>query len=99
MRKKKPFRKPSPEILQTLANNLRAYRREQEISQEDFADVCNLHRTFVGTIERCERNVTLSTLEAFAQVMGVSVPELLTPHDHESPNDQSAENPQASQAP
>ncbi len=40
--------------------------------------MCGLHRTYVGSVERGERNVTLSTLEIFAAVLDVSVPELLT---------------------
>jgi transcriptional regulator with XRE-family HTH domain len=61
-----------------LAAKIRAYRDETGLSQEAFADVCGLHRTYIGSVERGERNVTLSTLEVFASVMGVSVPELLT---------------------
>jgi DNA-binding Xre family transcriptional regulator len=58
------------------------------ISQEELADLCGLHRTYVGAIERAERNVTLSTLEVFSKALGVSVPDLLTPktqrHDKNS---------------
>ncbi len=48
------------------------------MSQEELAEKCGLHRTYVGSVERCERNVTLSTLELLASVLGVSVPELLS---------------------
>jgi len=61
-----------------LAANIRAYREANALSQEEFADMCSLHRTYVGSVERCERNVTLSTLEVFASIMGVSVSQLLT---------------------
>lgn len=47
------------------------------MSQEKLADFCGLHRTYIGSVERAERNVTLSTLEAIANGLGVSVPELL----------------------
>lgn len=40
--------------------------------------MCELHRTYIGSIEREERNVTLSTLEVLAESLGVSVTELLT---------------------
>jgi len=40
--------------------------------------MCNLHRTYIGSVERAERNVTLKTLETLASALGVSVPELLT---------------------
>jgi transcriptional regulator with XRE-family HTH domain len=61
-----------------LADNIRTFRKLKGLSQEGLADMCNLHRTYVGSVERGERNVTLSTLEAIAEVLGVSVPKLLT---------------------
>lgn len=72
------LRKPSQMLTQILADNIRAYRRREHISQEELADVCDLHRTYVGSVERGERNVTLSTLEIFAVALSISVPELLT---------------------
>lgn len=50
-------------LRQILAENLRNFRKSQELSQEELAAKCDLHRTYVGSVERCERNVTLSTLE------------------------------------
>lgn len=83
MKKTKPLRKPSNPLTAILAANIRSYRQAHDLSQEEFADMCGLHRTYVGSIERGERNVTLSTLEVFASVIGVSVPQLLT---GETPN-------------
>ena len=77
MAKAKTLRQPSVQLTQILADNIREYRREHGLSQEDFADLCGLHRTYVGSVERGERNVTLSTLEVFATVLEISVPELL----------------------
>ncbi len=77
MTKAKSLRQPSSQLTQILADNLREYRREHGLSQEDFADLCGLHRTYVGSVERGERNVTLSTLEVFATVLKRPVPELL----------------------
>lgn len=78
MRKTKTLRKPTSHLTAILAANIHAYREEKGLSQEDFADICGLHRTYIGSVERGERNVTLSTLEVLASVMGVSVPQLLT---------------------
>ena len=75
---KKRLRKPSREATQILADNIRAYRKVKHLSQEELADRCGLHRTYVGSVERRERNVTLSTLETLATTLGVSIPELLT---------------------
>lgn len=77
MRKITAPRRPSCTLTAILAANIRAYRGEKSLSQEEFADLCGLHRTYVGSVERGERNVTLSTLEVFATVMGTSVPRLL----------------------
>jgi transcriptional regulator with XRE-family HTH domain len=84
----KELRKPSEHLRRILADNLRSLRRDRALSQEGLAEVCGLHRTYVGSVERGERNVSLSSLEVFAQALGVSVPELLTPqarneHDQE----------------
>jgi len=66
------------ELREILAENIRAYRGQENISQEKLAEICGLHRTYVGSVERAERNVTLSTLSVFAKALNVSVPELLT---------------------
>lgn len=60
-----------------LAENVRRERRKQNMSQEDLADICNLHRTYIGAIERAERNVTLSTLEALSEGLKITVEKLL----------------------
>ena len=67
------------DLRDVLAENIRAYRQKNSISQDEFAAQCGVHRTYVGSVERCERNVTLATLELFAEAMGCSVPELLSP--------------------
>jgi len=83
----KELRKPSKQITETLAKNLLAFRRKQQLSQEALAELCNLHRTYIGSVERGERNVTLTTLEVLAQAVGVSVPMLLTPTEHDNRTD------------
>ncbi len=86
MKKEKPIRKPSHSLKAILADNIRGFRESKGVSQEEFAGMCGVHRTYVGSVERGERNVTLSTLEVFADVIGVSVPQLLSEkalkHDH-----------------
>jgi len=75
---KSKLREPSLAIRRILADNIRTFRQIKGLSQEDLAHTCNLHRTYVGSVERGERNVTLSTLEVLAETLGVSVPKLLT---------------------
>ena len=69
---------PTISLRRILADNVRTYRQENSFSQEHLADICELHRTYIGSIEREERNVSLSTLEVLANALGVSVPALLT---------------------
>jgi transcriptional regulator with XRE-family HTH domain len=83
MKHQSTLRKPGIEIRKALAQNVRRLRYSLGISQEELADRCRLHRTYVGAIERAERNVTLSTLEVFSDALGVSVPDLLTPKPYE----------------
>lgn len=72
-------RSQSHSLRATLATNIRAFRKAHGYSQEELANLCGLHRTYIGSVERKERNVSLSTLEVLAKALEVSVPELLTP--------------------
>ena len=74
----KPMTK-SIQLRDVLAKNVRFRRTQLGLSQEQLADVCGLHRTYIGSVERSERNVSLSTLEVLAKALGLSVPELLSP--------------------
>ena len=65
------------DILLVLSNNLKKQRLEKQISQEKLADLCNLHRTYIGAIERAERNITLKSLEAIANGLNIPFIDLL----------------------
>ncbi|MFT9441980.1 MAG: helix-turn-helix transcriptional regulator [Acetobacter papayae] len=71
------LRTPSQPLIETLAANIRRLRNARNLSQEKLADICGLHRTYVGSVERGERNVTLSSLEMLANALDVSVIDLL----------------------
>ncbi|TXG81278.1 MAG: XRE family transcriptional regulator [Sphingomonadales bacterium] len=60
-----------------VAENVKAKRLRLGLSQEELADICGYHRTYIGSVERAERNITLSTLEAIATALGTSPQELL----------------------
>ncbi len=72
------MRKATVKTKHILSENIRKYRRKKNISQEKLAEICGLHRTYIGSVEREERNVTLSTLEALSDALGVPVTALLT---------------------
>ena len=56
---------------------LRRYRLGKGLSQEAFADVVGVHRTYMGGLERGERNLTLKSVERIADTLGVNVLEML----------------------
>lgn len=76
------MREASENIKTILAENIRSYRHSKGLSQEEMAEKCGLHRTYIGSVERGERNVTLSTLEVLASTLGVSVPQLLSKSEY-----------------
>ena len=65
------------DLQKVVGRNLRAYRLERGLSQEDFAEVVGVHRTYMGGLERGERNLTLQSLERLAEVLRLDVIDLL----------------------
>jgi transcriptional regulator with XRE-family HTH domain len=62
-----------------LGRNLRAYRLSRGLSQEAFAELIDVHRTYMGGIERGERNLTLVSVERLAAQLDVDPLVLLSP--------------------
>lgn len=67
------------ELQQALGQNLRTYRVERGMSQEAMADFLGVHRTYMGGVERGERNLTLRSVERIAIRLGIDPLELLKP--------------------
>jgi len=62
---------------QRVAANLRRVRQARGWSQEALADLAGLHRTYVGSIERGERNFSVDNIERLAQALGLDPADLL----------------------
>lgn len=73
------------QLRNVLARNVRQRRREKGLSQEALAAAAGLHRTYVGSIERSERNVSLDSLCALASGLSVAVWSLLFTGEEQPP--------------
>ena len=63
-------------VLLRFGERLRTLRKKRGLSQEAFASLCGLDRTYVGGIERGERNVSLRNIAIIARALGVTMSEL-----------------------
>ena len=60
-----------------LAGNMRRLRSVEGWSQEELADRCELHRTYIGDIERLERNVSIDNIGRIARAFGITASKLI----------------------
>jgi len=64
-------------LLINFGNRVRAQRKAQNMSQEDLADAAGFHRTYIGMVERAEKNITLINIEKLAKALKITINELL----------------------
>lgn len=64
-------------ILIKFGERVREIRKEKGLSQEELAHKADLHRTYIGMIERAEKNITLVNIEKIANALEVNIKELL----------------------
>ena len=67
----------SENILEVFGRNVQKIRKEKQISQEKLAELSGVHRTYVGMIERAEKNITLRNMEKIAEALSVEIKDLL----------------------
>lgn len=60
-----------------VGNNIKDIRQSKGLSQEQLADIAGVHRTYIGMVERAEKNITLVSLEKIAKALGVTTEMLL----------------------
>lgn len=64
-------------LLKEFGRRVQAFREKMGISQEKLAECANVHRTYIGTVERGETNITLSNIYKIAEALEVDVKQLL----------------------
>ena len=64
-------------ILLLFGHNVQKYRKAQDLSQEKLAELAGVHRTYIGMIERAEKNITLCNMEKIAKALNNSISKLL----------------------
>jgi len=64
-------------ILIKFGERVREIRKEKELSQEELAHKADLHRTYIGMIERAEKNITLVNIEKIANALEVEIANLI----------------------
>jgi len=63
-------------ILVSFGNKVREERRKLGLSQEELAERAGLHRTYIGMVERAEKNITLINIEKIAKALGLTISEM-----------------------
>lgn len=64
------------DILIKFGQRVRLLRREKDLSQEELSFKADLHRTYIGMIERAEKNITLINIEKIANALEISIDDL-----------------------
>jgi transcriptional regulator with XRE-family HTH domain len=74
------------QFLEAVGTRIRQRREGLNLTQAQLGERCGLHRTFIGSVERGERNVAILNLRAIARALRVSLPELLADEEDASPH-------------
>ena len=77
------------EISEKFGNRVRNYRIHRNLSQEEFAELCGLHHTYVGQVERGEKNATIVTIEKVAHALQVPISDLFEKIEDSNDNSKS----------
>jgi transcriptional regulator with XRE-family HTH domain len=69
----------APTLREVFASNLRALRRAKDISQEELAGLAGLSRTYVSSVERADRNISVDNVGKLAEALGTPAMVLFDP--------------------
>ena len=73
----KAYSKSEKAYLERIGNRIRELRIEADLSQEKLAFACDLDRTYIGSVERGERNISVINLRKIAKALKIKVSALL----------------------
>ena len=59
------------DIVRVFAQNLKKYRTQKGVSQEEFAEMCGMHRTYISAIECCRRSISLENVQRIADALEI----------------------------
>lgn len=68
-------------ILKAFGEKIRLYRKDKGVSQEELGNMAGLDRTYIGSVERGERNISLVNIHRIANALSVKVRELIESND------------------
>jgi transcriptional regulator with XRE-family HTH domain len=71
----------SKSILEIFGNNVRKKRISLKMSQQELGNVADLHRTYIGMIERAEKNITILNAEKISEALNIELTQLLSDND------------------
>lgn len=78
------------DILKVFAKNVRYYREQLGMSQEDFAEKCGLHRTYISAVERQKRSISLKNIQIIADALEIDT-YLLFINNQSTPEDKNVD--------
>lgn len=69
-------------ILVKFGHKIRELRLKKGLSQEKLAEIAGVHRTYIGMVERAEKNITLLNIEKIANALDIEISDLFSNHEH-----------------
>jgi len=75
----------SESVLIEFGRAIRQIRNDKQISQEEFADMCGMHRSYMSDVELGKRNISLENIEKIANALGMTIAEMFQVVDNNLP--------------